>query len=346
MNKKIVTSFVFLLAIIITFSATSEEKFNITQIDSLRKEINNKKGFDKISTQLDLALQVMENDKNDAQVLAKSALFAAKIANKKDMEMRAYFLLGKISEVLNNKDLSEAYYDTALTITEASGDNWSKGEILFRKGVIKQNRSEEIKALEYFNASLQACRLSNNFKTMGSSYSMMGTIFRVNGLYDRAIEYVVNSKLYYEKAGSQEGKAWAAYLLGRIYADLKLSRKALEYFQEALKIYTKMASIDGNKDGEAICYSQIGILYLETGKFNDAHKYIDYTLKIYTDTKSKYGLSNAYKNLGIIDYTLGTYMPSEKYLMESLRIKKEVGDLLGVPSVYEYIENNRLYRGR
>ena len=81
--------------------------------------------------------------------------------------MRAYFVLGRISEELNNNDLSESYYDTALIITEASGDNWHKGEILLRKGVIKNNRGEEIKALEYFNASLQACRLSNNFKIMG-----------------------------------------------------------------------------------------------------------------------------------------------------------------------------------
>ena len=337
MNKKIVTSFVFLLAIIITFSATSEEKFNITQIDSLRKEINNKKGFDKISTQLDLALQVMENDKNDAQVLAKSALFAAKIANKKDIEMHAYFILGKISEVLNNKDLSEAYYDTALTITEASGDNWSKGEILFRKGVIKQNRSEEIKALEYFNASLQACRLSNNFKIMGSSYSMMGTIYRVNGLYDRAIEYTVNSKLNYEKVEFSEGKAWDAYLLGRIYSDLKLPQKALEYFQEALKIYTKQASIDGNKDGIAICYEQIGLINLDSGNFEVANKYIDSTLTIYTANKSSYGLSNSYKNLGMIEYSMGNYELSEKHLNESLKIKIQSGDLLNLPTIYEYL---------
>ncbi len=98
-----------------------------------------------------------------------------------------------------------------------------------------------------------------------------------------------------------------------------------------------MASVDGNQDGEAICFSQIGILNLDAGNFNEARKYIDYTLKIYTDTKSKYGLSNAYKNLGIIEYTMGNYELAEKYLKESLKIKNEVGDLLGLPSVYEYL---------
>jgi len=346
MNKRIIWSFLFLLTIVIIYPASSEGKFSFTQIDSLRKELNNKKGFDKTTTQLDLAVLIMENDKYEAQVLANSALIAAKTSNNKNLEIRAYFVLGRISELMNNNDFSEAYYDSALIITETSSDNWYKGEILFRKGVIKHSRNEAIDALEYFNASIQACRLSNNFKTMGSSYSMMGTIFRVNGLYDRAIEYTINSKLNYEKAGFIEGKSWAAYLLGRIYADLKLSQKALTYFQEALKAYTQMATIDGNQNGVAICYSQIGLLNLDTGNFNEAYKDIDFTLKIYTATKEKYGLSNAYKNLGMIDYTTGKYKLAETHLNESFKIKQEVDDVLGLPSVYEYLGLSLIEQGK
>jgi tetratricopeptide (TPR) repeat protein len=97
-------------------------------------------------------------------------------------------------------------------------------------GVNKHRMSEELKALEFFNAAVQACRLSDNYKTSGSAYSMMGTIFRINGFYDRAIEYIIKSKLNYEKADFTEGSAWASYLLGRIYADLKLPQRAMEYF--------------------------------------------------------------------------------------------------------------------
>lgn len=337
MNKKIIWPFLFLLVIVITYSASSEVKFSNTKTDSLRKELNIEKGLDKISTQLELALQIMEIEKPESQALASSALTSAKSAKNKNLEMRAHLILGRISEVMDNKDFAEAYYDTALTIAAASGDNWNKGEILFRKGVLTYNRRDEIHALEYFNASLHACRLSNNFKILGSSYSMMGTIFRINGLYDRAIEYIVNSKLNYEKAGFSEGNAWSAYLLGRIYSDLKLPLKALEYFQEALEIYTKMASVDGNQNGVAICYEQIGLLNLESGNFKEAHKYIDYTMKIYTSNESEYGLSNSQKNLGMIEYSMGNYVLAENYLNESLRIKNKVGDVLSLPTIYEFL---------
>ena len=346
MNKKILWSILILLTIAIPNSAFSEEKFSLTQIDSLRKELDDNKGLDRISAQLQLSLLIADRDSHESKNLANAALSAAKTANNKSLEMRAYYTLGRINQVLELKDISLAYLDTALTLSEATHDNWYRGEILFRKGVIKHSINKDINALEYFNASIQSCRLSDNFKVMGSSYSMMGTIFRVNGLYDRAIEYIINSKLNYEKAGFTEGKAWAAYLLGRIYADLKLSQKALEYFQEALQIYTQMATIDGNQSGVAICYSQIGLLNLEAGNFKEAYENIDFTLKTYTATKEKYGLSNAYKNLGMIDYAIGKYKLAETHLNESFKIKKEVDDFLGLPSVYEYLGLSLIEQGQ
>ncbi|HCY40291.1 MAG TPA: hypothetical protein DHV48_02905 [Prolixibacteraceae bacterium] len=333
MNKKIIWIFLFLMTIGFTYSACSQEKSGITSIDSLRKELNNKKGIAKISVQLEIANKLIDVDIDEAQIMANSALAAARISNNKSLEMRAYLILGRINHTINIKNVSEAYFDTALIIAETSGDNWYKGEILFYKGVIKHNNREEIRALEYFNASLQACRLSNNFRIMGSSYSMMGTIFRVNGLYDRAIEYIINSRLNYEKAGFTEGNAWSAYILGRIYSDLKLPQKALEYFEEALKIYMNQASKDGNQNGVAICYEQIGLLYLDSENFEEARRYIDSTLKIYTDNKSVYGLSNSHKNLGLIEYSIGNFDLAEKYLNEALK----VGDQLSLPTIYTYL---------
>jgi signal transduction histidine kinase len=337
MNKKIFCCFLILYTAAITFSAFSEAKFSNTLVDSLRKELIKKKGSDRIAIQLDLAMQIMENEKHEAQMLADSALKASLALKSKNMEMRSYLVLGRINELLNKKDLSDNYYDSALPIAETLGDNWYKGEILFRKGVITNSRSEEIKALEYFNASLQAGRISGNFRVMGSAYSAMGTIFRVNGLYDRAIEYIINAKLNYEKAGFPEGNAWGSYILGRIYSDLKQQKKAMEHFQEALKFYLKQASQDGNNNGIAICYEQIGLLNIESGNFGEAHKYIENSLKIYSDDKSAYGISNSYKNFGIVEYSMGNYSAAEKYLNESLKIKNEIGDILSLPTIYEYL---------
>jgi len=292
---------------------------------------------ERISSQLQYAQSIMSRQSDKAFEIAHSMLREAKELKKKELETKAYFTLGRINDVLEKNVEAMAYYDSALVISRSQKDHWNKSEILYRKGVLEFNFGKEAKALGDLNESVQAGRISTNFKIMGSSYSMMGTIFRVNGFYDRAIEYTVNARLNYEKAGFMEGNGWSSYILGRIYADLKLPDKALEYFHESLKTYREVAIHDGNKEGLAICFEQIGMLNLDAGNFTDARKYIDSTLTIYTEKASRYGISNAQKNMGLIEYARGDYSSAEKYLNESLKTKIEIDDLLSFPTLYEYI---------
>lgn len=337
-NKNIWTGSYFILFLILIISLAANGEINEgSKIDSLHKVINKKTGVDKISTQLDIAIELQFLNNDEALKIANSAKKEAKAIGNKKLEMLSNYTLGRIYTGAGNNSLSLKYLDTALVIAEATNDSWNKCDILYYVGVNNHRMGEALLALEAFNASIQESRLSGNYKSAGSSYSIMGTIFRMNGLYDRAIEYTIKSKLNYEKADFTEGGAWAAYLLGRIYHDLKLPQKALEYFHESFDIYSHLASVDGIQSGVAICYEQIGIINLEEGNFTEARKYFDETLKIYTATDSKYGLSNVYMNLGKLEYYKKNYLQAEEYLNESLQIKKEVGDLLSQPGIYEHL---------
>ena len=346
MNNNIrLWSFLLLFHLLIISPVVSGQINGNTKIDSLRRVVDKKSGKEKISAELDLALQLLNTDKDEALRIATTVLPEAKGIDDRNLKMNAYYVLGRVYADLENSKLSLAYLDSALLIAEAAGDNWHKGEILYHIGLRKHQMGEVIQALEAFNASVQASRLSDNFRFLGSSYSLMGTIFRMNGLYDRAIEYIIKAELYYEKAGFTEGSAWSNYLLGRIYYDLKLPQIALRYFQQSLEIYLRLAAIDGIKNGVAICYEQIGTLYIESGNFGEARKCIDKTLEIYTESKSKYGISNVHKNLGILEYSLGNYLLAENHLNKSLEIKKEVDDKLSAPVIYEYLGLCMIARG-
>lgn len=346
MNNNIrLWSFLFLFYLLIISPVVSGQINGNTKIDSLRRVVDKKSGKDKISAELDLALQLLNTDKDEALQIATAVLPEAKGIDDRNLKMQAYYVLGRIYADLENSKLSMAYLDSALLIAEAADDNWHKGEILYHIGLRKHRMGEVIQALEAFNASVQASRLSDNFRFLGSSYSLMGTIFRMNGLYDRAIEYIIKAELYYEKAGFKEGSAWSNYLLGRIYYDLKHPQIALRYFQQSLEIYLRLAAIDGIKNGVAICYEQIGTLYIETGNFEEARECFSKTLEIYTESESKYGVSNVYKNLGILEYSLGNYLLAENHLNKSLEIKKEVDDKLSPPVIYEYLGLCMIERG-
>jgi len=346
MIKKIIYLTFFLLLSFAKDNPAAVEKSGSNLKDSLREELANTMGADKIAIQLELANLIMANDQEEAVELAKGALCTARSINNKRLEMEASMMLGKISGVMENMALGEAYYDSALTIAEATGDLGNKGEILLRKGEIKHFRNEDLQALELVNAAIQACQSSENFKGLGSSYALMGSIFRINGLYDRAIEYMIQSRLNYEKAGFLEGYAWNSYLLGRIYADLKLPHKALEYFQEAMEKYTQKALVDGNLEGVAICKEQIGIHYFNEGNFEKANQFFVSTMEIYLAQKSKFGVSNSNKNMGMMEYAKGNFEEAEKYLKKSLQIKMETGDLRNIPTVYEYLGLSMIGKGQ
>jgi signal transduction histidine kinase len=335
-----------LINLLIILSTAYGEVVSDTKTDSLRIALDKENGSDKISIKLDLALHIHENEKNEAESLAKSALKDARIEGNKTLEMRSYYVLGRIYLALNNMGFSNSYYDTALTISESIDDNWYKGEILFRRGLNQYNEGKVVLALESFYDALQPCSLSDNFKVLGSSYSMMGTILRLNGIYDRAIEYIIKSKLNYEKANFTEGYAWADYLVGRIHADLNLPKEARKNFEQALATYWELASIDGNRNGVALCLEQIGLLNMEAGNLDQALENIENVLKIHSESESKDGILNTYKHLGQINYYMGNYTLAEDYLNKALIIKKEIGDLTSRPGIYEYMGLCLIKRGR
>ncbi|MCY1720685.1 tetratricopeptide repeat protein [Prolixibacteraceae bacterium Z1-6] len=290
-----------------------------------------------LSSQIDNALQLIDTNPEKAQILAKSALQTAQSEGNKNIEMQSYFVLGRVSTISNNNKLALAYLDTALTIAEHTDDSWYQGEILYRTGALQHRLGDNLQALETFNNAIQACRLAGHYKMIGSSYSIMGSIFRMNGFYDRAIEYVIKAKLNYEKANFLEGDAWSAYLLSLIYSDLKSYSKALEYIQQSLEVYTELAKLDGQQSGLALCYEQLGLINLNLGNFDEARMHIAKTKEIYSTDLSKTGMSSAYKNMGKIAYYSGDYPLAKEYLNKALALKKELGYIPGLASIYEYL---------
>ncbi len=329
--------FVFFIYFLIDHCIAFGRSKNQHLIDNVRQEVILESGDGKIKAQLDFAESLFEKENLVAKDYAIAALAGAKASKNDSLKMRAFFILGKIYHISDNIKLSQAYLDTALVICEEIDNQWYKSEILLRIGINRQSRGEQLNSLNFYNDAIHFGRRSGNYKIVASAYSMMGTIFRINGLYDRAIEYIIKSSINYEKANYPEGLAWASYLLGSVYADTQNFEKALEYYQQAFEAYVELSAIDQNKNGLAICKEQIGLVQLKLGDLKEARRNIEYTLEIYENSKSRYGVSNAKKNLGKVEYAAGNYPKAEQYLLQALAEKQEIGDLLGQAAIYQFL---------
>ncbi|HRX10121.1 MAG TPA: hypothetical protein P5210_00655, partial [Draconibacterium sp.] len=169
MNNNIwLRSILILILTLLISSATFAEIGDTSAIDSLYKIINHKTGADKIKAQLDLALKIVIKDKDEAMIMANSALAEAKTTGDKNLLLHSYYMLGRMYMETANNGLSLVYLDSALVIAKSVDDIWNKSEILYQIGVNKHRMGEALEALVSFNASIQASRLSGNFKTAGS----------------------------------------------------------------------------------------------------------------------------------------------------------------------------------
>ncbi len=299
-----------------------------------------------LSDVLDQALKIHFQNPEKARELTTTALKEAREIQNLNLEMRAQHILGRIAYAQNEISLSQAFYDTAISISNEIPEDWYKGDILFRQGQAYHRSGNYLEALKSFRRSIISCQLSNNYKIMGSSYSMMGSIFRVYALYDRAIEYIVKSQLYYQKAGFLEGDAWAAYLLGRIYADLKQPQEALNYYQSSLDLYTRLSTENGISGGVALCHEQIGLIFLDSGNYEKAQEHIEFVLAQHISSGSETGVSSAHKHLGIIEYYQDNFLLAEEYLQKALFVKTKYNDLLSLSGIYEYLGLCTIQKGQ
>ncbi|WP_111710018.1 ATP-binding protein [Lutibacter citreus] len=337
LNKR---SFIILLIVlfisILVFIIFNDYKQE-TKISSQRIEEKDTTKENKIILRLESALDIIEENNEKSHELAKSCLLESQKIGNKYLEMRSLYVLGRGIINVDSLKVSQTYFDKALKLSQEIEDNWYIGDILYRIAKIQYRLNNTKLSLETYNEALYYCQLSNNFKTIGATYSMIGTIFRVNGAYSRAIEYFIKSRLNYRKANFSEGDAWVAYLLGQIHSDLLNSEKAMQYFQESLSKYEVLNSIDGNTNGIAICYEQIALLNLELKNFDEASRYINMLLEIRIKNKSTYGISNAYGLLGKSAYLKGNYIKAESLLNKSLEIKNGNLSLHSKPSVFMYL---------
>ena len=125
-----------------------------------------------------------------------------------------------------------------------------------------------------------------------------------------------------------------------MYQSLGEYEKAKTYQENALIIRKEI----GDKEGEATCYGNLGIVYQSLGEYEKAKTYQQNALIIRKEIGDRKGEAACYGNLGTVYQSLGEYGKAETYLENALVILKEIGDKQGeatcygnLGSVYQYL---------
>lgn len=141
-------------------------------------------------------------------------------------------------------------------------------------------------------------------------------------LSDSAIIWSDTLRNLGEKTGNPELIAKSDVFTGKYYLRITNDAKALDYFYRALKYYKD----DGNINGEADIYLQIGLVYYLQSQFPDALPNIKLATELYKKASNDSSLATTYYLCGLSYLELKNNKQAEEYLLQSLKIGKHLAN--------------------
>ena len=108
-------------------------------------------------------------------------------------------------------------------------------------------------------------------------------------------------------------------------------------YEEAKRYYEgslRIAKQIGDKKGEATTYNNLGLLAQVQGRYEEAKRYYEGSLKIKKQIGDKEGEATTYNNLGSLAQEQGIYEEAKRCYEGSLRIAKQIGDKEGEATTY------------
>ena len=108
-------------------------------------------------------------------------------------------------------------------------------------------------------------------------------------------------------------------------------------YQQAKTLYKKSLTImieRGNNKKEALCYINLGTVYISLGEYGKGEEFLRRALPIMKEIGDKGGQSVSYGNLGSMYQSLGEYGQAEEFQRKALTLRKEIGDKKGEANCY------------
>jgi tetratricopeptide (TPR) repeat protein len=167
-------------------------------------------------------------------------------------------------------------------------------------------------------------------KVHGAVLGNLGLAYSDLGDAKKAIDYYEQALKIAREIGDIRGEGNRLGNLGNAYSALGDAKKAIDYYEQALKIAREI----GDRRGEGADLGNLGLAYSALGDAKKAIDYYEQALKIAREIGDRRGEGNHLGNLGLAYSALGDAKKAIDYYEQALKIAREIGDIRG--------EGNRL----
>jgi len=174
-------------------------------------------------------------------------------------------------------------------------------------------------------AGLEAARSDRAQYDESSFLNLLGLAYAALGQPGKAIEYYEQALKISHEIGNRRGEGNSLGNLGIAYKNLGKPRKAIEYHDLALIIAREI----GDRRGEGAHLGSLGLAYAELGEMQKAIEQYKQGLDISREIGDKRNEGNWLGNLGSAYHRLGETSNALDYYEQQLEIAREIGDRYG-----------------
>jgi CHAT domain-containing protein/Tfp pilus assembly protein PilF len=240
-------------------------------------------------------------------------------------EAIALSFIGKVYDLLGEKQNALDFYTQTLGLVRAAGDRTSEAATLNNIGLIYDSLGEKQKALDYYNNALPILEAIGNTRVQAITLVNIGLVFDSIGEKQTALQFYQQALPLLRAAHDSSAEAVALNNIGYLYDSIGDREKALTYFGQALPILREV----GNRRIEAITLNNIGYVYDSLGEKQKALDYYGRALPVLHSVGDRRMEAITLNNIGLIRKALGEQQKAFEFFQQALDLRRVVNDRPG-----------------
>lgn len=240
----------------------------------------------------------------------------------KRKEAIALSLIGKVYDLLGEKEKALDYYTQTLSLVRTVGDHSSEAATLNNIGLIYDSLGEKQKALGYYNSALPILQEIGNTRVRAITLVNIGLVHDSIGEKQKALQFYQQALPLLRSTHDRASEAVTLNNIGYLYDSIGEQQKALAYFGQALPILQEI----GDHRVEAITLNNIGYVY---DALDDKQKALDYynrALPVLRTVGDRRMEAVTLNNIGLIQKALGDKQKAKDFFNQALELRRAVND--------------------
>src|SRR6266545_1938702 len=259
----------------------------------------------------------------------------------KRREAIALSFIGKIYDLLGQKEYALDYYTQTLVLMRSIADRSSEAATLNNIGLIYDSLGEKQKALEYFNSALPILEELGDRRVQAITLVNVGLVHDSIGEKQKALKFYQQALPLLRVEHDRADEAVTLNNLGYLYESIGEQEKALAYYNRALPVLR----VVGDRRMEAVTLNNIGLVQKAIGDNKKALGFFNQALDLRRAVSDRSGEAITLSDIGSVYALLAEAQKALDLYKQALQLSRAVEDSSTEASILRRIAMVRSDRG-